>query len=244
MTHLKNLGLPIALAALLSAPPLATADGPGDPPKPTPTLEQTAKELKELKEGQEKSTKQLLERLDKIQDQLKPVEGLRKDVDGLKESVQNINRELTLLGQAHNRTDQDLIELRTQLKQAREDLARVRAEAGKMQDQIADLSATSDGHNARISKLEKKSQESATLTLPGTIRLFNTSGQPVTILVNGVPYPVDPGKTRELRWPLVGPSTYEVQGVTAERKFTLTADKPFDIEVFDPAVGPVKTPRR
>ena len=45
MTHLKTVAFPIALAALLSAQPLATA---GDVEKKT---EQTAQDLKEIKEG-------------------------------------------------------------------------------------------------------------------------------------------------------------------------------------------------
>ncbi len=245
MSALKNLGLPVALAAFLSAQPLATA---GDVEKP-PTPEQTARDLKDLKQAQEKSFKELGDQLKLLNERLKSLDDVRKDIDGLKDSVQNINRELTLSAQAHNRTGQDLEQLRAQLKQARDDLEKARAQAGKMQDQIMAHSATCDALNAQISQLKKQladgSRQAARITEgAGTIRLYNTSPLPADVVVNSRAHHLEPGESVTLANQPVGPFSYEVLGLAPRENVTLTADRPFEIEVFDRARGPIKTPPR
>lgn len=245
MPHLKTLGLPIALAAALSGQPLATA---ADVEKP-PTLEQTAKDVKDLKEAHEKSSKALMEQLKIIQDQLKPVEGLRKDVDALKGTIQSLHRELELSAQMHSRTGGDLREVQAQVKQLREELDRAKAQAGKLEQELTNQAARCDGLNRELAALRKQAadgtRQAARLTEgTGTIRLYNTFGLPVSVVVNGRSYRLDPGETYVLGSQPVGPFDYEVLGLGYEhrRTETLTAGKPFEIEVFDRGRGPIKTP--
>jgi hypothetical protein len=245
MAYLKTLGLPVVLAAALAAQPFATA---ADVEKP-PTLEQTAKDVKDLKEAHEKSSKAVLEQLKIIQEQLKSVEGLRKDVDALQSKVRSLDRELELFTQNNKRATDDLTDLRAQLKQAREELDRAKAQAGKMEQELANQSARCDGLNKELAALRKQaadgSRESARITEgTGTIRLYNTFGLPVSVVVNGRSYRLDPGETYVLGSQPVGPFTYEVLGLGYEyrRNETLAADKPFEIEVFDRGRGPIKTP--
>jgi hypothetical protein len=243
MTHVKTLALPFALAAALTAQPLASAE---DVEKP-PTLEQTAKDVKELKEAQKKSTDALLDELKKIQDQLKSMEGVRKDVDALRTTVQGLTRELELSAQIHNRTNGDLTELRTQAKQLRDDLDRAKAQASKMEQQLADQTARCDGLNRELAALRRQAadggRQAARMTEgTGTIRLYNTYAFPVSVVLNGRSYRLDPGETYTLSSQPLGPFTYEVIGIQPARTETLTADRPFEIEVFDRGRGPIKTP--
>jgi len=251
MTHVKTLALPVALAAALSAQPLASAE---DVEKP-PTLEQTAKDVKDLKEAQKKSTDALLDELKKIQDQLKSMDGVRRDVDALRTTVQDLRRELELSAQMHNRASGDLTELRTQARQLRDDLDRAKTQASKMEQQLADQTARCDGLNRELAALRRQaadgSRQAARLTDgTGTIRLHNTFGRTVSIVLNGrePAYRLEPGETAVVNQVPVGSVTYEVLAPGFETPYrrtrTLTADNPLEIEVYDLARGPVRTPPR
>jgi hypothetical protein len=251
MIHVKKIALPVALAAALSGQPLASAE---DVEKP-PTLEQTAKDVKELKEAQKKSTDALLDELKKIQDQLKSMEGVRRDVDTLRTTVQDLRRELELSAQMHNRTAGDLTEVRTQAKQLRDELDRAKAQASKMEQQLADQTSRCDGLNREIAALRRQvadgSRQSARITEgtgTGTVRLYNTSGRTVSIILNGrePAYRLEPGGEAVVNQVPVGSVSYEVLGLgfPYTRTRNLTADNPLAIEVFDLAQGPVRTPAK
>jgi hypothetical protein len=234
MTQVKILGLPIALAAALSAPPMARA---GDVEK-TPTPEQMARDIKDIKEEQKKSSEALMGQLKAIQDQLRSVEGLRKDVDGLKNTVQSINVALELTTQNLRAKTTELAEAQAALKQMREDLDRVRA-AGTarcdgLTEQVADLKR----------RLDDTSRQAARMTeATGTVRLFNTFNRAVSIVVNGRSYQLEPGESHTLANQPLGTVTFEALGVGPRTTRMLTADRPLDIEVYDLARGPIKTPR-
>ncbi len=245
MAFLKTLRLPVALAAVLSAHPLVTA-GDTQAVEKQPTLEQTAKDVKELKEAQKKSTDALMEQLKAIQAKLDNVDRVRRDLETLKSTVESLNTTLTLSLQNAKAKATELAETQATLKQVRADLDSARAQAGKLRDQVTDQMARCDGLTDQIAQLNKKvadgSRQAARLTEPtGTIRLFNTYGLPVSIVVNGRSYHLDPFETRTLAPQPVGPFTYEVLGLAPPTTATLTADRPFDVEVFDLARGPVKT---
>jgi hypothetical protein len=235
MTQVKLLGLPIALAAALSAQPLARA---GDVEK-TPTPEQMARDIKEIKEAQKKSSDALMDQLRVIQDQLRSVEGLRKDVDGLKNTVQSINVALELATQNLKAKSAELAETQATLKQVRDELERVRvagsARCDGLTEQVADLKK----------RLDESSRQAARMTeATGTIRLFNTYTQPVSIVVNGRSYHLDPAGSATLANQPVGTVTYEVLGLMPRAVTrTLTAERPLEIEVYDMARGPIRTPR-
>ena len=253
MPQVKMFGLPIALAAVLSGQPLATA-GPDDPPKTTPTAEQMAKDIKELKEAQQKSSDALMEQLKAMQKQLDGVPAVRKDVDALKDAVRSLNSTLAQTQDALKTTQLNLdiktteqSATQTQLKQLRDDLDKARAQMGKMQDQITAHSARCDGLTEELTDLRKKlndtSRQAARMVEgTGTIRLYNTYSRPVSIVVNGRSYQLDPGESNTLSNQPVGPVSYEVLGLSPRTTRTLTADRPLDVEVFDLARGPVKTP--
>lgn len=243
MPHVKKVALPVALAAALAGQPLTRA---ADVEKP-PTLEQTAKDVQELKAAQKKSTDTLMDELKKIQEQLKSMDGVRKDVDGLKTTVQSINVALNLTTEALKAKTNELAETQATLKQVHDDLERARAQAGKMQEQIAAHSARCDGLNAEIAQLNKKladtTRQAARLTEgTGTIRLYNTYAMPVDVVVNRRAYHLEPGETYTLASQPMGTFTYEVLGIQPPRTEMLTAERPFDIEVFDRNRGPIRTP--
>jgi hypothetical protein len=243
MPHLKTIGLPVALAAALSAAPRAAAS---DVEKPV-----SRQDVNELKSAQEKSFKELMEEIRSLREQLNKVDGLRKDVDGLKSTVQSLNTALELSTQMLRGTTGDVADVRAQLKQAREELDRAKAQAGKMEDEVRRQAARCDGLTEELAQLRKKTadgaRESARMTEgTGTVRLYNTYALPVSVVISGRSYRLDPGETYVLGSQPVGPFSYEVLGLGYEyrRNGTLTADRPFEIEVFDQARGPLKTPPR
>jgi hypothetical protein len=244
MLRLMTIRLPFALAAVLAAQPLTA----GDVEKPV-TLEQTAKDVKELKEAQKKAADEVLQQLRAIQDQLKGMEGVRKDVDALRGTIQNVTRELELSAQMHNRNGGDLTELRGQVKQLHDDLDRARAHAGKLEQELTNQAARCDALTRDLAALRRQasdgSRQSARLAdTSGTIRLYNTFGAPITVVVNGRAYRLEPGETHTLSSQPLGAITYEVLGIQPPRTVTLTAERPLDIEVFDQSRGPVRTPLR
>jgi septal ring factor EnvC (AmiA/AmiB activator) len=247
MAYVKTFALPLALAAALSAQPRAGAE---DVEK-QPTLEQTAKDVKELK----KSSDEILQQLRSIQEQLKSVEGVRRDVDGLKTTVQSINVALNLTTEALRAKTNELADAQTQLKQVRDEFERAKAQAGKMQEQITAQAARCDGLNGEIAQLNKKlaetSRQAARLTEgTGTVRLYNTFGRTVSIVLNGrePAYRLEPGQEAVVNQVPVGNVTYEVLApgldLPYRRTRTLTADNPLVIEVYDVARGPIRTPPR
>jgi DNA mismatch repair ATPase MutS len=247
MPQLNHLGLPIALAVVLSTQPLATA---GDVEKQTPE-QKMAQDIKDIKDAQKKTSDELMEQLRNIREQLRSMEGLRKDVEGLKTTVQSINTALELTTQQLQAKTKDLDETRAALRHLRDELERTKADASKTQEDIkAKYSARCDALTDAINNLEKRlsdgARQSARITEgtgTGTIRLYNTYGLPVRIVVNGRSYPLEPGETYTLSNQPVGSFTYEVLGLKPPQTVTLNADRPFEIEVFDRAVGPIKTRR-
>lgn len=244
MMQVKTLGLSVALAAALTAQPLAKA---GDVEK-TPTAEQMAKDIKDIKDAQKASSDALMEQLKAIQKQLDAVPGVRKDVDALKDAVRSLNSTLAQT-QDTLKTTQLSVEIKTtEIKQLHDDLEKARAQMARMEDQIKAGSARCDGLTEELADLRKKlndtSRQAARLTEgTGTIRLFNTYAQPVSIVLNGRSYQLDPGASQTLSNQSLGTVTYEVLGVAPRVTRTLTADRPLDIEVYDLARGPIKTPR-
>jgi hypothetical protein len=237
MPQIKTLGIPLALAAALSGQPLAA----GDVEKP-PTAEQTAKDVKELKEAHKKSSDALMEQLKRMEEQLKAMDGIRKDVEALQSKVRSLDVTVDLLAQTNKRSTQDVADLQAQLRQAT-------ARLGKAEQELTDQKARCDGLNGEIAALRKQTAESsrqaARLTEgTGTIRLFNTYTLPVSVILNGRTIRLDPGETFTLSSQPLGTFNYEVPGIRSLRTETLTADRPFEIEVFDQLRGPIKTPRR
>ncbi|HEX5270668.1 MAG TPA: hypothetical protein VFW33_09290, partial [Gemmataceae bacterium] len=109
--------------------------------------------------------------------------------------------------------------------------------------------ARCDGLTDAVADLKKQltdtSRQAARLTEPtGTIHLYNTYTRPVSIVVNGRSYQLEPGETQTLANQSVGTVTYEVLGLSARTTRTLTADRPLDIEVYDLGRGPIKTAMR
>jgi septal ring factor EnvC (AmiA/AmiB activator) len=244
MPQLKPIRLPFALAAALAAAPLAA----GDVEKPV-TLEQTAKDVKELKDAQKKATDEVMQQLKAIQDQLKSIDTLRKDVDAVRGKMQDVTRELELSAQMHGRNGGDLTDLRGQVKQLHDDLERARAQAGKLEQELTNQAARCDALTRDVAAMRRQAadgtRQSARMTdATGTIRLFNTFGAPVSVVINGRSYRVEPGETYTLASQPLGPFTYEVLAIQPPRTVTLTPDRPYDIEVYDRSQGPVKTPLR
>jgi len=238
MAYLKTLRLPVALAAALAAQPLAAADV-----EKLPTLEQTARDVKELKEANEKSFKALMDQLKRMDERLNVIDGVRKDVDALQIKVRNLDMELAL---SNNKRLEDLAELRTQVKQAREQLETAKAKIGSLETEVAKQNAVCDGLQAELAQVKKagSSRPSASITEgTGTIRLFNTYGFPVKVRVNTRVYELDPGESYVLASQPVGTFTFEVLGLTPPTTRALTADRPYDLEVYDLARGPLKTSR-
>jgi hypothetical protein len=227
-------GLPFALAAALTLKPVAAA---GDVEK-TPTPEQAARDLKAL-----------TEQLKTLNEQLKALPELRRDVSVLTEKMQGINRELDLSAQAHNRAGQDVLELRAQVKQLRDELDRARAFAGKIEEEVRRQAARCDGLTDQLAQANKKlaetSRQAARMTEPaGSIRLYNTDFRPVEIRVDGRVHVVQPNAEVVLDAQPVGPHEYEVFALGVRHNFTLAADRPMEIEVYNLARGPVRTPPR
>ena len=242
MAYLKTLRLPLALAAAFAAQPLAAADV-----EKQPTLEQTAKDVKDLKDAQKKSTDALMEQLKKIETQLQGVESVRKDLGTLKSTVESLNTTLELSRQNAKSRAAELAETQGLVKQLRADLEQARAQAGKLQQQLMDQTARCDGLTDQIAQLNRKvadgSRQAARIAeATGTIRLFNTYPMPVDIRVNDRVYHLDPNGSYVLASQPVGSFTYEVLGLSPPATRTLRPDRPYDLEVYDLARGPVKTP--
>jgi chromosome segregation ATPase len=174
------------------------------------------------------------------------VDGVRKDVELLKDSVRAIGGTQELAIQAAKAKSAELEEA---LRLMRADLERAKAQAGKTEEQVRNLTATCDGLTDKLTQAKKQlaetSRQAARMTdATGTIRLHNTDFRPVEIRVNDRVRLLQPNETVVLESQPLGTHEYEVFALNERHRFTLTADRPFEIEVYNRAVGPVKTPPR
>src|SRR5262249_17535040 len=123
-----------------------------------PTLEQTAKDLKALKEAQDENFKKVMEQFKSLNDQLKSLPELRKDVDLLKDNVRSLNSTQELAIQAARAKSAELEEA---LKQLRADLEKSRAQAGRTEEQVRNLTATCDGLTDKLTQARKQLAETS-----------------------------------------------------------------------------------
>jgi hypothetical protein len=240
MPAIKTLGFTLTLAAALTAAP-APADQPAG--SPAPSLEAIQKDVKELKEA---TLKGLKEQLDRIEKSLGAVEGLKRDID-------NLSRIQDLTNQITKRTQADLAKLEEQLR-AQE--AGFIAKLGKLEEELKAQTQRNEELKTELVNLRKKMTETtqrvaAAPVTPetgfGSIRMFNTSDREVSIVINnGASYRLAPGESWTVASHPVGPFTYEVLGLgyPERRSGVVVAGMPKDIEVYDLARGPQRTPRR
>lgn len=117
---------------------------------------------------------------------------------------------MTEVTQQTQKNANELKALRDRLERAELDLARIKADAGARRSFGYDPPATQLGR--------------------GTIRLENTYSMPMTVLVGGVAYTIQPNETRYVEHG-AGSFTYEVPGVQAPVVRTLAAGETFVVRI-------------
>jgi hypothetical protein len=127
-------------------------------------------------------------------------------------------------------------------KQTRDLEDTLRLQTAQLEDLKRGLNALKD----RMACLEGN-RPYTTARNPGTIRVFNTSKRTVSVCIDDGPATwLEPNQSTTLAPRAPGPFTYEVFGLEVPHRKTtdLKPGEQYDIEVFDPAVGPVKTRRQ
>jgi hypothetical protein len=198
--------LTFVILTLGVGPALAQNTDSDQPPKP-PTLESLGKQL------------------DEIQKALKPLEGVKSSVVYLESRLRSMDEalqdELKKIRSGAYETNLklslaqgDILELRKQLAQIRQEL-----------DAVAKSSAAT-------SRISTYAGPQAPTNPPGRIRLVNTYGLPVQVVVNGYLYEVTTGQTRIIEGMEPGPFYYEVLGIQGRRDLALAPGETFTVTIY------------
>jgi hypothetical protein len=126
----------------------------------------------------------------------------------------------------------DLASLEEQLRQLRADTTKSFRSAQKT---IDDLKKEVARLRKEVDDLRKRQPPSVRISRSppstATIRLVNTYSDPVSVVVNGTTYRLEPGETRLLRDQAPGRFTYEVPGIQNAVDRELRAGETFTIHV-------------
>lgn len=148
---------------------------------------------------------------------LEQMESLEKSMESLQKSITNLQKSIDALGEkmkdANLSTNATIAELKTSL-------AELKRQLSKQGDQMKTI----------------RKSFSVPPNSTGTLRLVNRSQVQATYFINGVPYDVLPGETRNLTNQTAGSFTYSVTAmgfgsIQPEVTRTLRADRTFTIYV-------------
>jgi hypothetical protein len=130
----------------------------------------------------------------------------------------------------------ELDEIRKELDGLRRDTARsfqaAQQRVDALAEQVARLRKEVDDLGKRQPPLTRSAGFPPAPSSAGTIRLINTYGEPVQIVVNGAAYGLAPGEVRLLRGQAPGRFTYEVSGIQPAVARLLAAGETFTIHVY------------
>jgi hypothetical protein len=141
----------------------------------------------------------------------------------LKDQIESLKKELEAVKRLQNVLDDTVL--------GRKD-GKVYVPSDKgLRQLLADLETTVKGMDERLKKLEANSEKitagsspltgnpgATPLKAKGTLKLVNEYNTPVSLIVNGTSYPLDPQQVKDLEIP-AGPFSYELVG-TADAKRT------------------------
>jgi hypothetical protein len=216
MRNWKTLGLSAALAAALAVPPapaLQAFDGPqasqaGDnkDKDKTDKADGAAAILKELRE-----LKAAFEKID----------------TGLKESMDNLDKNTKVLIQGLRRDLNDLKSETTQIARMQTDMEALKREISQLRQEIETL-------RGRVAPVQSSAlYPPAPGTPTGRIQLINRYLTPMTIQVNTRAYRLQPGETRVIDAVPAGPFTYQVLTVQPDvQTRQLLANEVYTIDVY------------
>jgi hypothetical protein len=222
MNRWKLLGFQALLAAAVVTPAVPAADAPTEPDKFT-ALSKKIDDLKSTIQDLERTVKKdagdLRADLEKTDNRVKAA---AIDLDKMRTEIAQLRRDVDLLQKVPPTTQRessypsdraDLQELRRSIEALRQDVEALRRQPVNRVAQFGPGDGT-----ARV-------------------RLINTFPRPMTIVVNGLSYDVNPGETRFTAPIPFGPFTYEVLGVQPRQTRTLApSPQPFTIEVYPRAL--------
>jgi hypothetical protein len=217
MNRWKTLGLPTVLAAAFFTPAARPAEPAAEPDKTSVILKQLA-ELRTAIESLDRTVKRevgdLRTDIDRTDVRLKAAQ---VDMEKLRSEVAQLRAEMESLRKLYPTTQVSAYppEARTEMEQMRRTMEQIRQDLDAMRRQPP---------ASRISNFPPAGDLAR-------VRLVNTFLTPMTIVVNGRAYQLEPGDTR-LTDPIpYGTFTYEVLGVQAPRVRTFTPGEPFTITV-------------
>ena len=217
-------------AWLLAAPALAFGQENNSPPAPAKPAE-PADRLNRLDSEVAAMSKKLDDlaavkaELTEVKKQLQALAGLQsalQDLGDLKTQLQATTK-LNLQVQQATRTIADMekrvLDLTADVAGMRSDLGRLQVDLGRTQTVLRQANAINP----------------ATPTVPGAattgqLQLVNAYLMPMTVVVDGLAYVLQPGETRSVTRP-AGAFTYEVPGVQANALRTVAAGETFTIRV-------------
>jgi DNA-binding protein H-NS len=248
MAHLRTLGLPVALAAAFSVPPLAAQEGGTSDTGRKAAPPDAASLEKTIRDAVEKGTRDALDKaLKDVSARLDRIEGaVGKRLDDLEAEAKVQRQEINLRRQESSAT--------------REEIDQLRRRVSKLEDQLNQQTSRAEGLTNELSELRKKLAQMDGSVMPrvaayfpsvekGTavLRLHNTSDRPVSVIVNnGRSQRLEPNESMTVPPVPAGSVTYEVLGLGSDyrKTKTLAAGETLDVEVHDPVRGPRRLPIR
>src|SRR5262249_32081176 len=107
---------------------------------------------------------------------------------------------------------------------AKKDIDALKEEVGRLRREVEAL-------RRKQADASRESRFGAVPIRTGAIRLVNAYVLPMTVIVNGTRYPLEPGETRVLRGQPPGTFVYEIPGVREPVRRTLEGNETFTIRI-------------
>lgn len=134
-------------------------------------------------------------------------------------------------------TEDRLTAIEAQLKKVTDSLnallaiQKLQGDVNEMKDTVARLQRDLETMRGKMDS-QTRTAFSPPIGGTGRIRLLNQYSSPMTMVVNGISYRLDPGRERVLDAQPAGPFTYEVLGVQPAITRVLAANETFTIFVY------------
>jgi hypothetical protein len=159
----------------------------------------------------------------------KEIQDLKKNLGALDQGVQHTFRSFDDdFGKRIKKLEDESTAMSLKLEKSQSDLTRALTELDDLHRQLAALRQDLDRKSYYV---PPSNGTAATRTNMGRVRLINTYYEPVTVLLNGRSYAIEPGETRFSDAMVPGTFTYEVLGIQPALTRTLAANETFTVTV-------------
>jgi outer membrane murein-binding lipoprotein Lpp len=149
--------------------------------------------------------------------------------DSIKADIAKLNERATSLDE---KLDQELRALKARGMTTDLNVASAQRDINDFRDQLNRIRQDMDAMRGRATEQRIAGYNALGAgTQTARVRLVNTYFQPVSVVVNGWMYQLQPGQERFATFP-AGSFTYEVLGIASPQQRTLTAGETFTVEIY------------